>query len=225
MADRDGSLLLPLDHSGEAARTSGPNEGPARTHDQGAVLNEHERLSGSRNNPALEIRTKTTLDIEPFPENILEKIKVDYPFRPREQDGELVVPIVSSFKCVWEGLPTTVEEMDTVWCGAERWKTVWVRAKRLGTFPTPAKDSNRVDSNAEAPIDEESKSATIQRYIASLVDAGDNHITLLTAAYCVLFDRIWGYNPRSTVSKLQQCVQCKDPSDAFGLSRISPYHE
>ena len=39
------------------------------------------------------------------------------------------------------------------------------------------------------------KSRTVGRYVASLVNAGDNHITLLTAAYCVLFDRVWWYVP------------------------------
>jgi hypothetical protein len=162
-------------------------------------------------NPTLEIRTKTTLDIEPFPGPILQKINPTYAFQPRERDGELVVPIACLFKCVWEGLPTTIEEKDNLWCGAEHGVTAWVNAKRLGAFPTPA------NSNTGAAIEKDSTPATIQRYTASLVDAGDNHITLLTAAYCVLFDRIWGYIPGSTVSNVQQRVLWEDPPDAFHL--------
>jgi hypothetical protein len=218
MADGNGdvSLLLPGDHSGGAAAgTSESDEYPVKNHDQCAVPNEREHY-----NPALEIRVKKTLDIEPFPPKILDKINPQYDFRPKKQDNELVAPIVCLYKLVFERVPTTLEEAGTIWCGTELGKTAWVKAKRLGAFPTPLKDSN-----TEAPIGEESKSATIQRKIASCVDAGDNHITLLTAAYCLLFDRIWRHNPRSTVANVQQSAPCKDPIDAFGACRTSAYHK
>jgi hypothetical protein len=224
MTDGDVSQLYHGDHIvSEVTVTSGPGEDSANDRNQDALPKEHKQLSRISNNPALEIKTKVTLDIEPFPGQILQKINPDYSFRPTEKDGELVVPIVCLFKCVWEGLATTVEEKDSIWCGAEHGKTAWVNAKRMGAFPTPANEK-RVDSNAEVPVGEESKSATIERYVASLVDAGDNHITLLTAAYCVLFDQIWGYILGSTVSNIQPSFLRKDSIDAFDLCRTSPYH-
>ena len=41
-----------------------------------------------------------------------------YDFRPKKQDLELVVPIVSSYKLVFERVPTTLKEAGTIWCGA-----------------------------------------------------------------------------------------------------------
>jgi hypothetical protein len=149
----------------------------------------------SQGNPALAIRTKVTLDIEPFPNDILRIINTAYSFKVTEKDSDLVVPITSLYQCVWNGAPTYLEEKSDIWCGAEYGNTTWLTFKRLGTFPTPVNESFQ-ESSVETLTGSQSfcspgKSTTIARYITSLVDGGDNHISLLTAAYCVLFDRLW----------------------------------
>src|ERR1700737_3898978 len=88
-------------------------------------------------NPALAIKTHVTLDIEPFPDEILRRDNVENSFKAMEKDGELVVPITSLYYCVWDGVPTYLEEKDNVWCGAEHGRTTWLNSKRLGTFSTP----------------------------------------------------------------------------------------
>jgi hypothetical protein len=156
--------------------------------------------------PALEIRKKTTLDFDPFPKEILSKVNVTYSFKPAEKEGDLIVPLTAVYQCVFDGAPTYLEEKAEVWAGSEYGKTHWLMSKRLGNFPTPA-DSSLIQrlqgiEGTHASIEvlkaltgnefAEAKARTMGRYIASLVNAGDNHITLLTAAYCVLFDTLWG---------------------------------
>ena len=156
-------------------------------------LDEDEEFEG---NPALAKRTKLTLDIEPFPNDILRLITTAYSFRPAEKDGEFTVPITSLYRCILNDAPTYLEEKSDVWCGAQHGNTTWLAFKRLGTFPTPCNESFKASSIESTLTSEQSswspgKSSTIARYITSLVETGDNHITLLTAAYCVLFDRLW----------------------------------
>jgi hypothetical protein len=149
----------------------------------------------SEGNPALAIRTKVTLDIEPFPNDILRIINTAYSFKVAEKDNDLIVPITSLYQCVWNDAPTYLEEKSDIWCGAQYGNTTWLTFKRLGTFPTPVNESLQ-GSSIETLTGSQSfcspgRSTTIARYITSLVDGGDNHITLLTAAYCVLLDRLW----------------------------------
>lgn len=156
--------------------------------------------------PALETRSKTTLDFDPFPREILSKVNVTYSFKPAEKDGDLIVPLTAVYQCAFDGAPTYLEEKAEVWAGSEYGKTHWLVSKRLGNFPTPA-DSSLIQclqgmEGTHASIKAletltgneyaEGKARTVGRYIASLINAGDNHITLLTAAYCVLFDTLWG---------------------------------
>jgi hypothetical protein len=156
-------------------------------------------------NPALRTQRDATLDIQPFPQEILGKINVGEIYRAVEKDGELVVPITGLYRCVWDEAPIYIEEKSEVWAGAEFGTTAWLACKPLGTYSTSVRGSllrdlrcqDEINSTIEAVKDvtgnqyPEAKSRTIGRYIASLVTAGDNHITLLTAAYCMLFDRLW----------------------------------
>lgn len=158
-------------------------------------------------NPALWKRKKAELDIEPFPEDILSKINVGECFRVVEKDGELVVPVTGLYRSVWDGAPTYLEEKTEVWAGMEFGATIWVNSKPQGTYSISIDESLlrclQSQDNTRSNIEVvkaltgveylEAKSRTTGRYIASLVTAGDNHITLLTAAYCVLFDRLWWY--------------------------------
>ena len=153
----------------------------------------------------MDIRTKTTIDFDVFPPEILSKINVTYSFKPAEKDADLVVPLTAVYQCTFDDAPTYLEEKSEVWAGSEYGKTHWLVSKRLGNFPTPADPSVVQQLQGMEEADSaikalevltgckftEAKARTMGRYIASLVNAGDNHLTLLTAAYCVLFDRLW----------------------------------
>jgi hypothetical protein len=132
-------------------------------------------------NPALQMKGKARLDIDPFPSSVLSKIDVAHAFKPVEKDGQLTVPITAQYKSFWNDAPVYLEEKSEVWCGGEYGVTTWLKSKRLGVFTTPFKESIVCEGQS-----------TVDRYIGSFVKGGDNHITLLTAAYCVLFDRMWG---------------------------------
>jgi hypothetical protein len=136
---------------------------------------------GGGDNPALKMKGKTRLDIDPFPSSVLSKIDVAHAFKPVEKNRELTVPITAQYKSFWNDAPVYLEEKSEVWCGSEYGYTSWLKSKHLGVFPTPLKES--VVREDQSPVD---------RFIGSFVKGGDNHITLLTAAYCVLFDRLWG---------------------------------
>ena len=126
-------------------------------------------------------------------------------YRAAEKDGKLVVPITGLYRSVWDGAPLYIEETSDVWAGSEFGTTAWLASKPLGTYSTSIHGSLVQDLQCQDEIYStiealknvtgnqypEAKSRTIGRYIASLVTAGDNHITLLTAAYCMLFDRLW----------------------------------
>jgi hypothetical protein len=156
-------------------------------------------------NPALEIREHASLDIDPLPQAILSRIDPTYSFKPFENDGDLVTPITCLYQCEWEGLATTLEEKGEVWTGTEMGSTTWISSIRLGAYAIPCHSSIMLPlQGMEGPTSMEeavtrvtgtryssSKSSTLGRYIASLIQNGDNHITLLTAAYCALFDRLW----------------------------------
>ena len=170
-------------------RSEIPRDEPAR----------QDRLGG---NTALATKTKIRLDIDPFPARILNKINVPNAFRPAEKHGELIVPIVIQYQCVFDDAPTCLEEKSEVWAGSEYGTTTWLTSKRLGTFPAHIDESilrslqgsEGTESNMQVierltnKLHTVGKSTTVGRYIASLVTAGDNYITLLTVAYCVLFD-------------------------------------
>ena len=156
-------------------------------------------------NPSLWKREEARLDIEPFPEEILRRINIGKGFRGVEKDGEFVVPVSGLYRCVWDGAPTYLEERSEVWAGAEFGTTIWLNSKPLGTFSSPVNESLLRDLQCQSGPSSNikavrtvtgieylpAKSSTVGRYIASLATAGDNHITLLTAAYCVLLDRLW----------------------------------
>lgn len=204
------------------------NSSPTHNSGSGISTDEVAHPGLSDSNPALAIRTKITLDIEPFPGDILEKINVAYAFRPAEKDGELFVPIVSLYQCVWEGVPTYLEEKSDVWAGSQYGTTTWLTSKRLGTFPSCVDESilnslqglEGTESNLEVVEKltgkrySEAKSKTVGRYIASLVSAGDNHVTLLTAAYCALFDRLWWYALSSSFPHYKQSCRWGKTIDA-----------
>jgi hypothetical protein len=204
-----------------------PNDGSEFPRDETAPQD------GLSYNPALAIKTKIILDIEPFPGNIVNKISVPNTFRPAEKDGELIVPIVVKYQCVFDDAPTCVEERSEVWAGSGYGTTTWLTSKRLGTFPTRVDESilrslqglEGTESNAEVMERltnkrcSVEKSTTIGRYIASMLTAGDNHITLLTAAYCVLFDRLWWYVPSSRFTYYQRSCQRKERINTFDLRR------
>jgi len=133
-------------------------------------------------NPALQIKEETPLGFDPFPTSILGKIDASLPFRPMEKEGQLMAPITAQYKASWNHAPVYLEEKSEVWCGAEYGATTWLKSRRLGTFPTPLKEGVSFDYQN-----------TVDRYLSSLVTGGDNHITLLTAAHCLLYDRLWWY--------------------------------
>jgi hypothetical protein len=158
-------------------------------------------------NPALKITEKVKFDIEPFPDDVLRRLDVSYAFKPYEKEGVLVAPLTASYHCVWEDVPTTIEEKSEVWAGSEYGSTIWIPSMRLGTYTVSCDGSmlqalqglqgedaaqellERATGTRYSPA----KSRTLGRYLASLLSRGDNHITVLTAAYCVLFDRLWWY--------------------------------
>lgn len=162
-------------------------------------------------NPALLCRRDATLDIEPYPTEILKRINVGEVCHATEKNGELIVPVIALYRCVWDGAPIYLQEKSEVWGGAVFGTTDWLNSKQLGTYSIPIDASllrnlqcqNDTSSNIDAVTAltgaqyPQAKSRTIGRYIASLITAGDNHITLLTAAYCALFDRLWWYFPDS----------------------------
>lgn len=184
-------------------------------HNDGSEIPTDEVAARGRlgSNPALVIKKEIKLDINSFPDEILKKINVEYAFRPMGKGGELVVPVVGMYQCVFDDAPTSLEEKSEVWAGSEYGTTTWLISKRLGTFPTRVDKSilqnseglEGTESNVEViqRLTSKRKSTTVGRYIASLVSGGDNHITLLTAAYCVLFDRIWWYVPISQFAHCQ----------------------
>jgi hypothetical protein len=132
-------------------------------------------------NPALQMKRQARLDIDPFPKSVLGKVDVAHAFKPVEKNGQFTVPITAQYKGVWNDAPVYLEEKSEVWCGGEYGVTSWLKSKRLGVFSTPLKESIVCEGQS-----------TVDRYIGSFVEGGDNHIALLTAAYCVLFDRLWG---------------------------------
>lgn len=95
-----------------------------------------------------------------------------------EKEGQPMAPITAS----WNHAPVYLEEKSEVWCGTEYGTTTWLKSRRLGTFPTPVKEGVSFDYQN-----------TVNRYLSSLITGGDNHITLLTAAYCLIYDRLWWY--------------------------------
>jgi hypothetical protein len=178
------------------------HEGKVDRGSRGNGENEHVPV-----NPALEIREKAILEFDPLPDDILSRIDPTYSFKPLEKDGALVTPIICLYECEWEQLATILEEKCEVWTGSEFGVTNWILSMRLGAYaischesilpalqglqgPTATEDIvARVTGTRYAP----SKSRTLGRYIASLISGGDNHIAMLTAAYCALFDRLWWY--------------------------------
>lgn len=165
-----------------------------------------ENGSGSTN-PALKLRNKAVLEIDPLPNGILGRIDLTYSFKPMEKDGALVIPIICLYHCEWEELATVLDEKSDVWTGSEFGVTSWISSMRLGAY-TISCDESKLQSlqGVQGTIATEdvvalvtgtrytpSRSNTLGRYIASLISGGDNHISLLTAAYCALFDRLWWY--------------------------------
>jgi hypothetical protein len=140
------------------------------------------KVPSIQSNPALQIREETSLGFDAFPSSILGKIDVSQPFKPMEKEGQLMAPITALYKASWSHAPVLLEEKSEVWCGAEYGTTTWLKSRGLGTFPPPVKEG--VSSNSET---------TVNRYLLSLVSRGDNHVTLLTAAYCLIYDRLWWY--------------------------------
>jgi hypothetical protein len=158
-------------------------------------------------NPALARRQKVTLDIDVFPANILRIINVTYSFRPIEKDGDLFLPLVGEYRCTWNEMPISMEEKSEVWAGAEYASTTWISSVPLGVYPAlvaetvirslqglngPAASIEMCEKLIGEPCSEE-KARSLGRIFAARVTQGDNHIMLLTAAYCLLFDHLWGY--------------------------------
>jgi hypothetical protein len=162
-------------------------------------------------NPALELRNKAVLEIDPLPNDILGRIDLTYSFKPMEKDGALVIPIICLYHCEWEELATILEEKSDVWTGSEFGVTSWISSMRLGAYTISCDESKlqRLQGVQGTIATEDvvahmtgtrytpSRSNTLGRYIASLISGGDNHISLLTAAYCAIFDRLWWYVMRS----------------------------
>ena len=96
---------------------------------QNRQSNKPKESSVESRNPALRMRDHAILDIEPFPEEILEKLNVGEVYRGVEKDGELVVPIIGLYHCVWDGAPIYLEEKSEVWAGTEFGTTVWLQSK------------------------------------------------------------------------------------------------
>jgi hypothetical protein len=139
------------------------------------------KVPSTQSNPALKMK-ETTLGFDAFPSSILGKIDVSQPFKPLEKEGQLMVPITAQYRASWNHAPVYLEEKSELWCGAEYGATTWLKSRRLGTFPTLVKEGVSF-----------SYQNTVDRYLSSLVTGGDNHITLLTAAYCLIYDRLWWY--------------------------------
>ena len=124
-----------------------------------------------------------------------------------EKDGALVIPIICLYRCEWEELATVLEEKSEVWTGSEFGVTSWISSIRLGAYTISCDESllQTLQGLRGATATEDvvalvtgtrytpSKSNTVGRHIASLISGGDNHISLLTVAYCALFDRLWWY--------------------------------
>jgi len=118
-----------------------------------------------------------------------------------------VTPIICLYHCEWEQLQTAFEEKSDVWTGSEFGATLWISSLRLGAYTISCDESIlQTLQGVNGPVAAESavadvtgtrftpsRSSTLGRYIASLINGGDNHISLLTAAYCALFDRLWWY--------------------------------
>ena len=153
-------------------------------------------------NPALWTRQNVTLDIEPFPPEIPGKINVGEVYQAREKDGEPVVPRTGLYWYVWDGASIYLEEKSEAWVGVEFGTTAWLACKPLGTYSTSMGGSllqdlqcqGEINSTVEA-VNEVTGNREVENYWSSLVTAGDNHITTLTAAYCMLFDRLWSCCP------------------------------
>ena|ERR1700737_243546 len=194
-------------HDYVAAPMLKPSETSSGTHDQPeSNVDEKESVSG---NPALEVKEQAKLDIDAFPEVILRRIDPAYSFKPFEKNGELVAPFTAVYHYVWEDVPAILREKSEVWAGSEFGSTTWVTTIRLGAYVIPRDESilqalqgldgleaaTAVLARATGTHYSLAKSRTVGRYIASLLTGGDNHVTLLTAAYCTLFDRLWRYAP------------------------------
>jgi len=168
----------------------------------------HNGQNGSvATNPALEVRNKAVLEIDPLPVDILNRVDLTYSFKPLEKDGTFVTPITCLYHCEWEQLATVLEEKSEVWTGSEFGVTSWISSIRLGSYTISCGASisralqgeggpdatEKVVASLTGTRFTRSRSSTLGRYISSLISGGDNHISLLTAAYCALFDRLWWY--------------------------------
>lgn len=168
----------------------------------------HQNEHFGTTNRALEVREKAVLEIDPLPSDILNRIDLTYSFKPLEKDDGLVTPIACVYQCEWEQMATVLEEKSDVWTGAEFGGTSWISSIRLGGYAVPCDESTlgalQGEHGSTATEDivalvtgtryTPSRSNTLGRHISSLINGGDNHISLLTAAYCALFDRLWWYD-------------------------------
>lgn len=150
--------------------------------------------------------SKLHLDIDPLPVEIVEKIIVHGSLRTAEKDGQLLLPLTCLFSCTWEDVPIELEEKDDIWAGTTiEEPTLWVNSSIGDRYTIPVAQAfiNKLQGKegfesackaltfASGTEYSNEKARTLGRYVASVVNGGDNHITLLTAAYCVIFDRLW----------------------------------
>ena len=199
----------PDDNPGNSTVTLNFSSGLNESEDEDCEADQFDTLDHLEpvSNPALAVRKTLTLNIDPFPSKILSLIDVTHGWKVAEKEGQLTVPITAQYKAIWNDAPIYIEEKSHIWCGAEYGRsTAWLTFKRLGVFQTPIKE----------PLQGQEKVGnTVEQYVASLVSSGDNHVTLLTAAYCVLFDRLWWYFTFSYVPNFQRSRQRHKRTNAW----------